>query len=104
MFFSIQNVAIFIVDISTLFAMYKHRKQEEIRYAAVSVTSLLTSTLYDLHQYHHDCDDQENVDESTHGVCGNEAKQPQDNQDNCNCSEHFRTSSVNAESNRSPAV
>jgi hypothetical protein len=69
------------------------------RQAAESAASLLkASTLYDLHQYHHDCDDQENVDESTHGVGRDQAKQPKDNQDNRNSSEHFRTSPVNAES------
>jgi hypothetical protein len=60
--------------------------------------------LYDLDQDHHDCDDQKNVNESTHGVGRDKAKQPKNNQDNCNCSEHFRTSLVNAEPNRIPAM
>jgi hypothetical protein len=58
--------------------------------ASEPITSVLkASTLYDLHQYHHDCDDQENVNESTHGVGRDQAKQPKDNQDNRNSSEHF---------------
>jgi hypothetical protein len=65
---------------------------------------LKPSALYDLYQDHHNCDDQENVNESTHGIGRNQAKQPEDYQDNRNRSEHFRTSSVNAESNRNPAI
>jgi hypothetical protein len=60
---------------------------------------LQASTLYDLHQNHHDCDDQQNVDESTHRVGSDEAKQPKDNQDYRNRSKHIRNSLVNAESN-----
>jgi hypothetical protein len=60
--------------------------------------------LYDLHQDHHDCDNQKNVNESTHGVGRDKANQPKNNQDNCNRSKHFRTSFVNAEPNRIPAM
>jgi hypothetical protein len=51
--------------------------------------SLRSSTLNDSDQYHHDRDDQENVNESAHGVRGDQAKQPEDNQDNRNSFKHF---------------
>jgi len=54
--------------------------------------SLQAPALNDSYQYHHDRDDQENVNESAHGVRGNQAKQPEDDQDNRNSSEHFRYS------------
>jgi hypothetical protein len=51
--------------------------------------ALQASTLNDAEQYHHDRDDQENVNESAHGVRRNQAQQPEDNQDNRNSFEHF---------------
>lgn len=68
-------------------------------------TDLLAApTLYDLHQDHHDRDDQENMNESTHGVGRDEAKQPKNDQDNCNSSEHVHPPQVSAGSNRDPVI
>jgi hypothetical protein len=51
--------------------------------------SLQASTLNDTYQYHYDRDDQENVNESADGVRGDQAKHPEDKQDNRNSFEHF---------------
>jgi hypothetical protein len=65
---------------------------------------LASPALYDLYEDHHDGDDQENMNESTHGVGRDEAKQPKDNQDNRNSSKHVQSSLVNAGPNRNPVI
>jgi hypothetical protein len=50
---------------------------------------LQASTLNETNHYHHNRNDQENVNESAHGVRGDQAKHPEDNQDNRNSFEHF---------------
>lgn len=53
---------------------------------------LQASALNDTHQDHDDGDDQQSMQESTHGVGGNQADQPENNQDYCNGFENFRYS------------
>src|SRR5659263_552033 len=47
------------------------------------------STLNDIDQYHHDRDDQENVNESTHRVRGDQTYCPEDKQNDGDGPEHF---------------
>jgi hypothetical protein len=45
--------------------------------------------LNDIDQYHHDRDDQENVNESSHRVRGDQTYRPEDKQNDGNGPEHF---------------
>src|SRR3990172_2580651 len=47
------------------------------------------SSLNDIDQYHHDRDDQENMNESSHCVRADQAKEPEDKQNDCYRPEHI---------------
>jgi hypothetical protein len=51
--------------------------------------SLQAPTLNDTNQNHHDRDDQEDMNESAHGVRTDKTNKPEDNQDDSNSLEHF---------------
>ena len=50
--------------------------------------ALCASTLNDTNQNDHDRDDQEGMNESAHGVRGNQTQNPEDHQDDGNGFEH----------------
>ena len=50
--------------------------------------ALDASTLNDTNQNHHDCDDQEGMNEAAHGVRADKPQNPEDNQDDCDGFEH----------------
>jgi len=50
--------------------------------------SLFASTSNDTNKNHHDRDDQEGMNESAHGVRGDNTQKPEDNHDDCNGLEH----------------
>jgi hypothetical protein len=50
--------------------------------------SLFASTSNDTNKNHHDRDDQEGMNESAHGVRGDNTQKPEDNHDDCNDLEH----------------
>jgi hypothetical protein len=50
--------------------------------------SLYASTLNDTNQNYHDRDDQENMNETAHGIRGDKTEKPEDNQDDRNGLEH----------------
>jgi hypothetical protein len=54
-----------------------------------SFNLLGAATLNDSNQNHDDCDDQEDVNESAHGVRTYEAQSPENDQDYCYRFEHF---------------
>jgi len=50
--------------------------------------ALVASTSNDTNKNHHDCDDQEGMNESSHRVWGDNTQKPEDNHDDCNGLEH----------------
>jgi hypothetical protein len=55
----------------------------------ITPASLQASASNDTNQYHHDRDNQEDMNESAHGVRADKTQQPEDNQDDCNGLKHF---------------
>jgi hypothetical protein len=63
-------------------------RREMVLVTFLSLGSLYASTLNDTNQNDHNRDDQENMNESAHGVRGDKTEKPQDNQDDGNGLEH----------------
>ena len=63
-------------------------RREMVLLTFLSPGPLYASTLNDTNQNDHNRDDQENMNESTHGVRGHKTEKPEDNQDDGNGLEH----------------
>lgn len=63
-------------------------RNEMVLVTFLSPGSLYASTLNDTNQNDYDRNDQENMNESPHGVRGNKTEKPEDNQDDGNGLEH----------------